>query len=197
MEKNRSHVEIEVRERLLDAALLAFNEKGARFTLDDISKTLNISKKTIYTVFSGKKELIGEMIDQGFREVKEEERRIVEDPLLTTVEKIRKMVIVIPDRYQALDFRKFSTLKESYPKLYRRIEDHIEQEWEMTIELFEKAMEEGVLRKFPIPIVKTMIEASMERFLEREDQEVFDYIKALEAMMDILMRGIEKDGGGQ
>ncbi len=197
MEKNRSHVEIEVRERLLDAALLAFNEKGAKFTLDDISKTLNISKKTIYTVFSGKKELIGEMIDQGFREVKEEERRIVEDPLLTTVEKIRKMVIVIPDRYQALDFRKFSTLKESYPKLYRRIEDHIEQEWEMTIELFEKAMEEGVLRKFPIPIVKTMIEASMERFLEREDQEVFDYIKALEAMMDIIMKGIEKDGGGQ
>lgn len=197
MEKNRSHGELEVRERLLDAALLAFNEKGAKFTLEDISKKLNISKKTIYTVFSGKKELIEEMINEGFRQVKEEERRIVADPKLTTVEKIRTMVIVIPDKYRTLDFRKFSTLKESYPKLYRRIEEHIEQEWDVTIELFEQAMEEGVLRKFPIPIVKTMIEASMERFLERENHGEPDYIKALETMMDIIIKGIEKESESQ
>ena len=193
MEKNRSQGEIEVRERILDAALLAFSEHGAKFTLDEISKTLNISKKTIYTVFSGKKELIEEMIKEGFREVKEEERRIVANSQLSTVEKIRQMVIVIPERYQAMDFRKFSTIKEGYPKLYRRIEEHIEREWDLTIELFQKGMEEGVLREFPVPIVKSMIEASMERFLERDDLEEFDYVEALEAMMDIVMKGIEKE----
>ena len=197
MEKNRNQGESEVRERILDAALSAFNEKGAKFTLEDISKTLNISKKTIYTVFSGKRELIEEMIKEGFREVKAEEHRIVADPQLTTVEKIRQMVIVIPERYQTMDFRKFSTIKESYPKLYRRIEEHIEREWDLTIELFQKGMDEGVLRKFHIPIIKTMIEASMERFLERDHQEEFDYIEALEAMMEIVMGGIEKDGGVQ
>ncbi|NBG87130.1 TetR/AcrR family transcriptional regulator [Isachenkonia alkalipeptolytica] len=193
MENNQSPVEI--RERLLHTALLAFNEKGAKFTLEDISRTLNISKKTIYTVFSGKKELIEEMIDEGFREVKEEESYIVADTRLNTLEKIRKMVIVIPERYQAMDFRKFATLKESYPELYQRIEEQIEREWDLTIELLEKGMEEGVLRRFSIPVFKIMIEATMERLLERDEREGFEYMEALEEMMDIVIKGIETKGG--
>ena len=48
---------MELKERILDAAIDAFNEKGAKFTLEDISKSQNISKKTIYTVFADKESL--------------------------------------------------------------------------------------------------------------------------------------------
>ena len=37
--------------QILDAAIEAFNEKGVKFTMDDIAKALGISKKTIYTVY--------------------------------------------------------------------------------------------------------------------------------------------------
>ncbi len=197
MEKKHGEEEQEMYYRLLEAALEAFNEKGAKFTLEDISKRLNISKKTIYTEFSGKQELMATMIDQGFQEVKREEEKIVSHRELSTLEKIRKIVIVIPEAYRNMNFQKIATLQESYPKLYRKIQKYIEQEWDLTIGLFEKGMEEGVLRRFPIPVVKTMIESTMERFLQQQEQEDFDYIKSLEAMMDIVMKGIEKEDGGQ
>ena len=43
---------MEVREAVLEAAIKAFNQKGLKFTMDDIAKELSMSKKTIYTIFN-------------------------------------------------------------------------------------------------------------------------------------------------
>ncbi len=187
----------ELRERILDAAIEAFNDQGARFTLADISKSLNISKKTIYTVFESKEHLLNEMIESGFKSIKDHERLVLEDESLTIVEKIKKIIIIIPEKYHNVDFKKIATIKEKYPKLYKRIEAHIESEWEPTIELLEEGMMAGAIRRVPIPILKTIIEASMERILERDLMEHpdYNYVQVLEEMMDILMEGIKTNKG--
>ena len=41
------------KELILEGTVKAFNEKGLKFTMDDVAKLLGISKKTIYTVFGG------------------------------------------------------------------------------------------------------------------------------------------------
>ena len=87
---------MELKERILDAAIDAFNDKGAKFTLEDISKSLNISKKTIYTVFEDKESLLKGLIEYGFDSIKENEKRIYEDKALSTTEKIRQIIIVLP-----------------------------------------------------------------------------------------------------
>ena len=79
---------LELRERVLEGTLQVFNYKGMKFTMDDIARTLGISKKTIYTVFHDKKEMLVALVDYLFDAIKEEERKIYEDDSLSTVEKI-------------------------------------------------------------------------------------------------------------
>ena len=42
---------MELRESILQGTIRVFNQKGLKFTMDDIANALGISKKTIYTVF--------------------------------------------------------------------------------------------------------------------------------------------------
>ncbi len=41
---------MELRESILEGTLKAFNQKGLKFTMDDLAGILGMSKKTIYTV---------------------------------------------------------------------------------------------------------------------------------------------------
>lgn len=182
--------------QILDAAVTAFNAKGVKFTMDDIAKALGISKKTIYTVYTDKESLLMDLVEQGFRRIKGDEERILNDPALSTLEKIQKIIIVMPDALKNTDFSRFKEIKEKYPKIFRRIENHIESEWEPTLSLLEQGMSEGVIRPVPLYILKAMIEASIERFLEGAElsEAGLDYNAALEAMMDILIFGIKREG---
>ena len=52
-----------VREEILDATIVLFNQKGLKFTMDDLARELHRSKKTIYVIFPDKKKLLDEMVD--------------------------------------------------------------------------------------------------------------------------------------
>ena len=92
---------MELREQILEGTLQVFNYKGMKFTMDDIAHNLGISKKTIYTVFKNKEEMFLELVDYLFDGIKEEELRIYEDDSLSTVEKVRMILGVLPGRRQA------------------------------------------------------------------------------------------------
>ena len=169
-----------------------FNQNGLKFTMDDIASLLKISKKTIYTVFRDKEELFLAMVDCLFDQIKEEEREVLENESLCTVEKIRVILGVLPDRYRDVDFRQLYTLKEKYPKIYRQVELRLETGWEATIALIEQGMREGCIKPVRIPILKMMLEAALEQFFQRDIliQNGVSYQDALDEVVDILMEGI-------
>ena len=51
------------KEVILEGTIKAFNEKGLKFTMDDVAKILGMSKKTIYTVFRDKESMVLAMVD--------------------------------------------------------------------------------------------------------------------------------------
>ena len=157
-------------------------------------KLLGISKKTIYTVFRDKEAMFLAMVDYMFDSIKESERRIVEDMSLTTKEKIRAILGVMPESYRDVDFRQLYLLKEKYPVIYKQVEKRLETGWERTIALLEQGMEEGVIRRVKIPIVKMMLEAALEQFFQRDVllQNEISYMEALDEVVGILMDGIVK-----
>lgn len=177
---------------ILEGTLQAFRQKGLKFTMDDIAKLLGMSKKTIYTVFQDKEALFLTMVDYLFDSIKECERQIVENTDLTTIEKIRTILGVMPDVYKDIDFRQLYTLKEKYPTIYVQLEKRLETGWESTIQLLEKGMEEGVIRPVKIPILKTMLEATLEEFFQRDIliPHQISYTEALDEVVGILMDGI-------
>ncbi|MCM1040499.1 MAG: TetR/AcrR family transcriptional regulator [Roseburia sp.] len=189
---NKTEHEDNLRENILEGTLQVFNKSGLKFTMDDIAALLKISKKTIYTVFRDKEELFLAMVDYLFDHIKESEREVVESTQLDTVDKVRAILAVLPDGYKDVDFRQLYSLKDKYPKIYRKVEQRLETGWEATIELIEQGMEEGSIRRIKIPILKMMMEASLEQFFQRDIliRNEISYKEALDEVVGILTEGI-------
>lgn len=183
---------MELRQTILEGTIKAFNEKGLKFTMDDIAYLLSISKKTIYTVFKSKDELLLAMVDYVFDSIKESERSVIENEYMSTLEKIKAVLGVLPDGYKEIDLKQLYLLKDKYPAIYSQVEKRLETGWEATISLLEKGMEEGVIRPIRIPIFKMMMEAALEQFFQRDIlvRNKISYADGLSEVVDILIDGI-------
>lgn len=183
---------MELRDAILEGTIQAFNQKGLKFTMDDLAKLLKISKKTIYTVFRDKEELFLAMVDYLFDSIKESERQVLEDTRLSTLEKIKAIMGVMPEGYKEIDFRQLYLLKDKYPTIYKQVEKRLETGWETTIALLEQGIREGVVRPVMLPILKMMMEAALEQFFQRDIllKHQISYYEALEEVVSILVDGI-------
>ena len=94
-----------LRQSIMESVINQFNQKGMKFTMDDISKELHISKKTIYKEFDDKDELFFATVDYGFAAIKNKEAEILNDDSLDVVEKLSRVIVCLPDSYRNIDFR--------------------------------------------------------------------------------------------
>ena len=188
-----------LKETILEGTLQIYNQKGLKFTMDDIAILLKISKKTIYTVFHDKEELFLAMVDYLFDSIKESEEAVVKNQELTTVEKVRTILGVLPESYKDIDFRQLYLLKEKYPKIYKQVELRLETGWEATIRLIEQGIAEGSIRPVKIPILKLMMESALEQFFQRDVliQNQIPYQEALDEVVSILVDGITNKNGDE
>lgn len=182
------------KEKILEATIKVFNRKGLKFTMDDIASELSMSKKTIYTVFRDKESMFFAMVDYCFDKIKESESEILSDDSLSTVEKIRGVLAVLPSGYKGVDFRQLYTLKDKYPNTYSRVEERLETGWEKTIALINQGIEEGSIRPVNVNLLKSMLEATIEQFFQRDIliRNQISYAEALEEVVNILVDGIVK-----
>lgn len=191
-EKNTETRTEQLKERILEATIRVFNRKGLKLTMDDLAEELSMSKKTIYTVFTDKQALFAEMVDYCFDKIKESERMVMEDESLPTVEKLRKVLGVMPEGYQEIDLRQIYPLKNKFPDIYRKVEERLENGWEQVIELLRRGMAEGSIREVSIPLFKMIFEAAVEQFFQRDILVVSElsYTQALNEVVCILVDGI-------
>ena len=84
----------EQRRRCLDGVVNLWAETGKPFTMSELATYLKMSKKTLYVLFDDKEEMILSAIDQWFDKVKAAKMQILSDPSLTTIEKVRRVMIV-------------------------------------------------------------------------------------------------------
>lgn len=180
------------RVRIIEATVEEFNEKGLKITMDDLAKRLGMSKKTLYLEFNSKEDLLLEVIERFFDEVKKREKIIIEDTSMDSVEKIRRIIIDLPQYYKNIDFRKLYNLEEKYPKIHAKLMENIEENWMNTIELFNEAISQEIIRPVNLVVLKAMICSSIKAFSETDvliEKEV-TYREALEEMINIIIEGI-------
>ena len=183
----------EQKERILKGTIQAFNEKGLKFTMDDLARILGMSKKTIYVEFTDKNSLFLAMVDYLFDGIKESEEEIINNTDIDIVDKITTMLGVLPESYKDIDLRQLYMLKDKYPVIYKRVEERFENGWQQTIELLKEAMEEGKVRNVNVDIFKMMMEAALEQFFQRDIliYNSLSYEEGLKEVVGILMNGIK------
>ncbi len=181
---------MDLRKRIIEAATELFQSSGLKFTMQEVATMLNISKKTIYTVYPSKEALLLDMIDGLFADIHRKKAELaVEDAPIE--ERIRTVIVAFPEQYAAMDFRLLDELEEKYPAAAKRVREHLETNWEPTVALLEEGMLEGKIRRVSIPLLQQMIIASIERFLSDEKNKGC-YTDTLEEMIDIIMNGIKR-----
>ncbi|MCH3883737.1 TetR/AcrR family transcriptional regulator [Tenacibaculum aquimarinum] len=133
---------------LLKFSITKFTQCGSKqVTLDEIANTLGISKKTIYTFFNNKEELVTSSLDSLLNEYREDINSVVtensNDPILC-------VVLIYEKGFEYLKYFKPSFifgLKKYYPKAHTLFEEFIEKLSKKSYKLFKKAQESGHIKK--------------------------------------------------
>lgn len=185
---------MELKQSIIETAIMLFAREGLHFTMQEIAAEMHIAKKTIYTVFPSKESLLCAMLDEGFSSIHADKKKIIESDM-DLIDKIRTVMIAMPDQYQLLDFRKLNDLHEKYPAAYERLIMHLEEDWDPVIRLLETAASEGRIRPVSIPLFRMIFTSSLESFLFTDtlSREKISYQQALHELMDILISGIRKE----
>lgn len=178
------------KKQIIEAAAELFKTEGLQFTMQEIAAALHISKKTIYTVYSSKEALLIDMIDELFADIHHVKAELAASSD-SVEERIKAVIVALPEQYKAIDFRMLDALNEKYPAAARRVREHLETNWEPTIALIEEGIASGHIRPVSIPVLRQMIVASVECFLSG-DKNDSGYADTLGAMIDIMMNGIRR-----
>ena len=188
---------MELKERIVAAAIRLYFRRSLHFTMQEVAQSMHISKKTIYTVYPSKEALLLDMVDSLFASIHRRKREVMEAPG-PIEERVRTVIVALPEEYAALDFRQLDELDEKYPAVARRVRWHLETGGEPTIALLEEGMAQGSIRRVPVAVLRRMITASIESLLDGEAMEETgaSYRETLDAMIDIIMNGIRGDGHG-
>lgn len=186
----------QARQKCIDCAIQLCSSQGLDFTMSQLAAQLGMSKKTLYVLFDSKEALLLAVVDAMFDAVKADEAKILARQDLSLADKVRQLVVVLPDSYKNLDWSRLQGVEEKYPAVYGRIRQRLESEWEPTLELLRQGMEQGELRPFQPGLLRAVVEGAMEHFLSSDalQREGIGYVQALDGMMDLLMEGILAKG---
>lgn len=186
----------QARQKCIDCAIQLCSSQGLDFTMSQLAAQLGMSKKTLYVLFDSKEALLLAVVDTMFDAVKADEAKILARQDLSLADKVRQLVVVLPDSYKNLDWSRLQGVEEKYPAVYDRIRQRLESEWEPTLELLRQGMEQGELRPFQPGLLRAVVEGAMEHFLSSDalQREGIGYVQALDGMMDLLMEGILAKG---
>ena len=181
---------MDLRTQILDAAAKLFQAEGLGFTMQQVAAALHISKKTIYTVYSDKEALLMGMVDMLFEKIHRRKAELAALPL-PLEERLRAVIIALPEEYAALDFRQLDALEEKYPAVAARVRRHLETGWEPTMALLEQGIAEKRIRPVNLTVLRRVLTAAFQQLLSGAN-DASSYAAELEDMMDILMNGIKE-----
>lgn len=175
--------------------LKLFASNGSRFTTEDLARELGTSKRTIYSYFSTKDEIIEKTIDFVFSEIIKSDTEILENNNLTLQEKIKLYFNNIPNAYNLGSIiRHMDDLQRYYPYLWERVNNHLNTIWDTLIRLIDQGIKNGELEVINTVILKLMLNETLKKLLDyrflAKNQVSFD--SGLKAINNIILYGLIK-----
>src|SRR5690606_10079856 len=103
MENTATVTEAGTRERMLEAARRwLFREGYQALTMDQLARDMGVSKKTLYVHFSGKEELVNEVIEAFAREILSLADDIFSDESLPYVARLTRFTTALSETFTRL-----------------------------------------------------------------------------------------------
>lgn len=176
--------------KILDTAMTLFAKKGIKAVkMDDIARTLNISKRTMYELYDNKEVLLFEGI-KSYNQRREEEmsefvkgNTNVMDIILNVYKvKVEEFRFTSPSFYDDI---------EKYPKVMAYLEKSREENWKELAAFLDKGVKEGYFREdIHYDLVIILFDSIGQLFLQKRLYAHFSIESVLNNIMFISLRGI-------
>lgn len=154
-----------VRCRIIQATKQEINEKGKNFTLDEVAKKVGISKKTIYNNFEDKSEILRCIIEGIFEQLAETRTKIINDTDMDLVEKIKKLIGLVPVIFIDINLEKYEDVYRKYPNIVEYADGKMEDEWVYIEEYLSLAMKQGRIKRTNLSAVKIVSNGTIRYYL--------------------------------
>ena len=161
--------------------------------MDDLANNLGVSKRTLYENIDSKETLLNLLVDDIFDSITEKGKEILNDATIDNLEKLKRIFTLLPTSYDAIDYTKIHEVKKFYPKIYEKIIYRLDFfDWEQTDELVKKCINEGLIKKVNIYLMKSILTGSMRILLEDNKlrEEKIDYSETMKNIVDIMFDGL-------
>jgi AcrR family transcriptional regulator len=184
---------MDLNERVTSAAIGLFEDRGIRFTMDELARRLRMSKRTIYEQVGTKEEILEHVINEAFASIKAREAAIIADPDLDVVSKLRQVLTAMPVRTDLVNPAAIAQVREAYPAKYDLIVEHLSTGWEATLELYAEAVRQGRLRPVNPLVLREVLLAAMEHLLRDDTLRTtgVTHEQALAEIVDLVFTGLE------
>ncbi|UTR13789.1 TetR/AcrR family transcriptional regulator [Salipaludibacillus sp. LMS25] len=171
--------------------LRLFSKKGPTFTTDDLARELSTSKRTIYTLFKNKKDLINKTIDFIFIDIKKRDHHILTNESLSLEEKVEHFFKNIPTMYNVgLLLKHGDNLKKYDPSLWRKVNDYLDNVWDDLFSLLEKR-----ISHVQLILLQTMLKETMKQLLTQDPitNNKITFEDTMEELGNIILYGVIRD----
>lgn len=183
-----------IRETIIEASMQYLAKYGCKFSIDDMVKSLDMSKRTFYRYFESKEVLLLALVDLLTEEVQETMCVISQDEKLSTDEKLYRVLTIETNFEKVISFRRIPELEKYYPAVYQYLLERYELDWSVSERLLLKGMEEGIYKRQNVELIKNLLQNGMQMlckgdFLERNEM---TYQEGLHQVVEIILGGIRK-----
>ncbi len=160
-----------LRDRIVEAAERKFLSSGfVRVTADDLAHELGISKRTMYSVFRSKDEILMAVVRHMTSSMLEKISRDLNDPALNFAEKFALLAAALGKRLASISPVFLDDVRRSAPEAWRYIDDfRREKIMKHGRDLFESGRREGFFREdVDLDLVLRMFIELVQRFISPE-----------------------------
>lgn len=181
-----------MKERILDLTRNEIQRKGFRFAMGDLARQVGISTKTLYSFYSSKIDLIDELLEMAIFDMRRREEEILNDTNKDTLEKLKKILVLVPTEFQFFNIRYLEELQRYYPNQWKKIDEFVLQQWEGAINLINEGIGKGLFRSFNVELFLETYIGGLYRIMEQslERGESVTLSEALQGVVELLLFGI-------
>ena len=170
-----------------------------KFTIDDITTDLGISKKTIYKHFASKSQIIEYVLDTYVTE-----ELAMQEKVMASTQSFRERfeALILPAEQQSIPTQVLAELQQFYPELWDKCAEAVHITRNKILQIYAEGMRNGEIRSDVHPavidlVVKNAVDGVLDyRFLSKND---ISMVQALNSVKSMVLYGImlkNEDSGG-
>lgn len=184
-----------MKRKIMNATIKAYNKKGLKFTMEDVSKEIDISKKTIYKYYKNKEELVKYIISETFNEVHLRQKEISLNSKLGVKDKLIEILNASNELINSINLTNLEEFLDIYPDLYVLIMAKYENNWQTVIDLIEAGHKRGIFNtEYSSQMIRNLLSEGMKSLHMNNVLKAsnIDYRTGITQVINIIIKGITK-----